>query len=282
MKIGLSTYSFFWKIEHDLVENKGNPFELLKYMINETARLSVNNQTVFQICDFSYIHDFTDQQYASLKEFSNSLNVELELGIRGVASCDLLNSYNVCAKLGVKTLRTMLIPQDENEVIDESVYQINKCIEKFEKRNIFIVIENYELVPVQSILSVIKKVNSENLLICLDPANSVAALEMPKEVIKRLAPLTRNLHVKDFTFSREDGWVGFKYSGTNLGDGLLDIDYLLSEVLKSSYINSAVIELWVPMESTIEETVNKETKWREQSYHYLIEKLQKTKQKGIL
>lgn len=42
--------------------------------------------------------------------------------------------------------------------------------------------------------------------------------------MERTAPQVINLHVKNFAFSRRDGWVGFTYAGAALGTGLLDYD----------------------------------------------------------
>ena len=66
--------------------------------------------------------------------------------------------------------------------------------------------------------------------ICLDPANCVAALENPRQVVELGAPHTANIHVKDFAFTRSDGWVGFNLVGAPLGEGLLDYDHLLATV----------------------------------------------------
>ena len=45
-------------------------------------------------------------------------------------------------------------------------------------------------------------IDSPYLGICSDPANSVAALELPADVIDRVAPYVVNMHIKDFAFTR--------------------------------------------------------------------------------
>ncbi len=65
---------------------------------------------------------------------------------------------------------------------------------------------------------------------CLDPANCVAALELPRDVVDRDAPYVKNWHVKDFAFTRQDGWVGFNLVGCPLGEGLLDYDSIAKAV----------------------------------------------------
>jgi 3-oxoisoapionate decarboxylase len=99
-------------------------------------------------------------------------------------------------------------------------------------------------------------------------------LELPEQVIDKTAPYVVNLHVKDFAFKRNQGWVGFYYSGAPLGDGLLNFDYMYNNVRK--YRNdefNTIVELWVNFEGTIEETIQIEKNWIKQSMDYLRRKI---------
>ena len=80
---------------------------------------------------------------------------------------------------------------------------------EFAAAGVRIAVETYEQVPTARILDVIRRVDSPYLGICSDPANTVAALEMPRDVIDAVAPYVLNMHIKDFAFSRKEGWVGF-------------------------------------------------------------------------
>ena len=74
------------------------------------------------------------------------------------------------------------------------------------------------------LVRIIEAVGSPALGVCLDPANCVAALELPRDVVTTAAPHVKNWHVKDFAFTRQAGWVGFNLVGCPLGEGLLDYD----------------------------------------------------------
>ena len=91
-----------------------------------------------------------------------------------------------------------------------------------------------------------RQVDSPALGICLDPGNCVAALEPPTSTIERTAPYVRNLHVKDFAFSRRDGWVGFTFAGCPLGEGLLDYDFMIDTVRPDERGINQIIEHWLP------------------------------------
>ena len=122
------------------------------------------------------------------------------------------------------------------------------------------------------VLEVIARVDSPNLGICIDPANSVAALDSPREVIDAVAPYARNIHVKDFAFSRQAGWVGFTYAGARLGEGLLDYDYLVEQVRPHERGINQIIEHWLVWQGDSETTCRLEDDWTLHNLDYLRRK----------
>ena len=96
---------------------------------------------------------------------------------------------------------------------------LRQIIPAYEQAGVTLALETYEQVPVATLVDIVEQVDSPTLGICLDPGNCVAALELPTDTIARTAPYVRNLHVKDFAFTRKDGWVGFTFAGCPLGEG---------------------------------------------------------------
>jgi L-ribulose-5-phosphate 3-epimerase UlaE len=84
-----------------------------------------------------------------------------------------------------------------------------------------------------------------------------------------LAPFTVNLHLKDFVIERQSHWMGFSVSGRPAGEGMLDIPSLLRRIAIHGRCATAVLELWTPPESRIEDTLAREARWAEQSLDYL-------------
>ncbi len=105
--------------------------------------------------------------------------------------------------------------------------------------------------------------------ICLDTVNSFGALEGPQVVVDTLGPLTVNLHVKDFTIFRASHMMGFTVEGRPAGQGKLDIPWLLGELKRHGRECNAILELWTPPESSLDETIRKEQQWAEESVTYL-------------
>ena len=80
------------------------------------------------------------------------------------------------------------------------------------------------------------------------------------------------MHVKDFAFSRKDGWVGFTLAGTPLGEGLLDYDHLIGTVRPDERGISQIIEHWLPWQGDSATTCAIEDQWTHHNVNYLRSK----------
>ena len=107
---------------------------------------------------------------------------------------------------------------------------------------------------------------------CLDPANCVAALELPHDVVTATAPHVKNWHVKDFAFTRQAGWVGFNLVGCPLGEGLLDYDSIAEAVDPTANNINQIVEHWLPWQHDAETTCAMESEWTQRNINYLRSK----------
>jgi hypothetical protein len=64
--------------------------------------------------------------------------------------------------------------------------------------------------------------------------------------------------------------MGFVVSGSPAGQGMLRIPWLLAEVRAHGRCQSAILELWTPPASTLEETVALEAAWADESLRFLV------------
>jgi sugar phosphate isomerase/epimerase len=112
-------------------------------------------------------------------------------------------------------------------------------------------------------------VGSDHLGICLDVANSFGALEGPEVVVDTLAPLAVNLHIKDFDVFRAHHMMGFLIEGRQVGQGRLDIPWLLNRLRAAKVDPNAILEQWTPPEETLAQTIAKEDRWATNSVRYL-------------
>jgi len=262
--IGLGTYSFFWQ-HSDLA-----PVRLdLAGMLQKTHDLGVG---VFQICDYAPVEALDTAGLRELAAQAADLGIVLELGTRGVASAHLGAYLAMAGELGVTTVRSMINTATEKPTLAEAQAQLAAALPAWADAGVDLALETYEQISSTDLVSLVEAVAHPNLGICLDPANSVAALENPRDVIDRTAPYVKNVHSKDFAFTRRGGWVGFTLEGVPLGTGLLDYDYLLEKVRPNERGINQIIEHWLPLGESIEDTIALENTWNTSNLRYLRSK----------
>ena len=264
MKIGIGTYSLFWEFE------SRNPSPLdIPGMIDRAAQLGCD---VFQICDDPRIEQLDPAGLHDLRERAELLGIELELGTRTVGREHLSRYVEIAEALGARTLRSMVQSQEIEGGPAAAVAELRATLPRLESAGITLAMETYEQVPTRTLLGLVEELDSPHVGICLDPANCVSALEHPKDVVEACAPRTVNLHVKDFAFARQEGWVGFTYSGAPLGEGLLDLDHELRHVYSGDQdasvgdrAPSAIVEHWLPWQGDLDTTVETERAWTDRT-----------------
>jgi sugar phosphate isomerase/epimerase len=99
--------------------------------------------------------------------------------------------------------------------------------------------------------------------------NSLAIPEGTVEVVDALARHTLCLHVKDFRVRRIWHMMGFTVEGTPAGQGQLDVPWLLDRLGEAGRNPNAILELWVPQQETLAETIALEETWVKESISYL-------------
>lgn len=262
--IGLGSYAFFWQ-HSELAPQRLDAFDMLR----RTAELEVE---LFQFCDYAPIEDLSDTDLARLAGFARDNGIAIELGTKGVEPEHLEKYLDLAAALDASVVRSMLYSPTSRPTLAEADAQLREALVAYGDAGIDLALETYEQVSSTDLVSLVESIGHSRLGICLDPANSVAALENPRDVIDRTAPYVKNIHVKDFAFTRRGGWVGFTLEGAPLGTGLLDYDYLLETVRPNERGINQVIEHWLPLADTVDETIRLENDWNDHNLAYLRSK----------
>ena len=261
--IGLGTYAFFW---HHWSEN---PERIdVHEALRRTRALGVD---LFQICDFAPLDTFSAAELAAVKATADELGITLEVGTKGISPEHLSRYLEIAVALDAKLVRSMLYSPESRPTLAEAEKYLTEALPAFAAAGVELALETYEQVSSTDLVALIEAVGHPSLGICLDPANAVAALENPRDVIDRTAPYVKNIHVKDFAFTRRGGWVGFTLEGAPLGTGLLDFDYLIDAVRPAERGISLIVEHWLPLHDTLEETVRLEDEWNTHNLRVLNE-----------
>lgn len=259
--IGLGSYAFFWQ-QSDRVER---PLGLVD-VLERTRELDVD---LFQVCDWAPLLTLSHAELRDAALAARRLGIRIELGTKGVAPEHLRTFLRLADLFDAELVRSMVYAPGFRPGLDEAAGLLREAMPAYESAGVTLALETYEQVPTADLVSLIERIRSDRLGICLDPANVVAGLELPKDAVERCAPLTRNIHAKDFAFARQDGWVGFTYSGAPMGEGLHDYPHLLATVRPEERGVNQIVEHWLPWQGDPDTTVRTEQEWTSTALEYL-------------
>ncbi|CAL9322417.1 sugar phosphate isomerase/epimerase family protein [Streptomyces rochei] len=263
MAYGISTYAYFWRISDRAPEPMTLPA-----MLRDTAALGGE---VFQICDYAPIESYDAARLADVRATADDLGLTLELGTRGIRPEHLLKYLDTAGELGVTLVRSMLNTADHRPDTAEAVALLKEAVPRYADAGVTLGLETYEQVATDDLVDVVRAVDDPHLGIVLDPGNSVARLERPVDVVTATAPYVVNIHVKDFAFTRRDGWVGFTYAGCPLGEGLLDHDGMIAAVRPAERGINQIVEHWLPWQDEgYDATARLEHQWTQHSIDTLL------------
>jgi sugar phosphate isomerase/epimerase len=259
--IGLGTYAFFWQHSDQVPE----PLSLIG-VFEATKELGVD---LFQICDYAPLEDMTGAELADTAAAARDLGLTIELGTKGVEPHRLTRFLDVASAFDTTLVRSMLYSADTRPTLDQAEEWLRAVLPSFEDAGVDLALETYEQVSTRDLVDLVARIGSDRLGICLDPANVVARLERPRDCVEQTAPCVKNVHVKDFAFARQPGWVGFTYGGAPMGDGLHDYPHLLETVRPRERGINEVVEHWLSWQGDAETTVRTEREWTRRTIEYL-------------
>jgi sugar phosphate isomerase/epimerase len=259
--IGLGSYAFFW--QHS--DRVAMPLSLTD-AFEATRDLGVD---LFQICDYAPLERMGEQEVREAAEAARDLGLTIELGTKGLEPERLRRFLQLAAAFEARLVRTMLYNADSHPTLDEAEALIRSALPDYERAGVTIALETYEQVATTDLVGLVKRIGSPHLGICLDPANVVARLESPRDIVELTAPHVKNVHAKDFAFARQPGWVGFTYSGARMGEGLHDYRHLLETVRPRERGVNEIVEHWLPWQGDAVTTVRTERDWTRATIEHL-------------
>lgn len=259
--IGLGSYAFFWQ------QSDKNPNPLsLEGAFEATAVLGVK---LFQICDYAPLLQMSEAELQQAAQVAKNLDLTVELGTKGVEPEHLDRFLQLAKIFDAKLVRSMVYSPTSQPTLAAATDYLRSAMPAYEAAGVTLALETYEQISTADLVGLVKSVGSDYLGICLDPANVVARFENPKDCVETAAPLVKNVHVKDFAFARQDGWVGFTFSGAPMGEGAHDYAHLLQTVKPRQNGINEIVEHWLPWQGSIEATINLEISWTKRTIEYL-------------
>jgi 3-oxoisoapionate decarboxylase len=262
MKPGISSYTYTWSI--GVPGKKPEKPMTVFQLIEKATELEV---PIVQIADNLPLDQFSMPELLKIRNFAECLNVQIEVGGRKMTPENLDKHIELAQFFRSPVLRFVIDGKDFQPEIKEIHSIIKTAVPVLEKNKIILAIENHDRFKAVEFAEMVKKAKSDFVGICLDSVNSMGAGEGLESVIEKLAPLTVNLHVKEFLVKRISHQMGFVIEGCPLGEGMLPLEEILQKLPLQCH--SAILEQWAPPEDTIVKTIEKEIHWAEKSINYL-------------
>jgi 3-oxoisoapionate decarboxylase len=264
MNLGISTYSFPWSFGIGGVAPV-NPFTYA-----DLIKIAADRGLCYVEFGDNYpLHLLPAADLACLKSMADEFQLNLHVGTRRLTLENLHIYFAISNQLHAPLLRVVIDDEDFNPTESNVIETITHLLPACKENNVRLIIENHDRFKSSTLKRIIEGTDPEWVGICLDTVNSLGAGESLIEVVDQLSRYTLNLHIKDFRIGRVKHKMGFQVQGTVAGEGMLDVPWLLKEIEKHGRCKSAILELWLEPEQTIEETIEKEKHWADKSITYL-------------
>jgi sugar phosphate isomerase/epimerase len=264
MLIGLSSYTYTWAVG---VPGYPPPRPLDHMALLQRA--AALHADVLQVADNLPLHLLSSRELGQFQDKAGELGVRVEVGTLGTDRELLLCYLSLAQQLGSPILRVVITDGERPANIDEAVAALSPLRHAFLDAGVVLAVENHERFSTVELAELVVRLGTEWAGICLDTVNSFGSLEGPAAVVERLGPLAVNVHLKDFVVERASHHMGFKVEGRPLGQGQLDIPWLVGQLGPKTGNITGVIELWTPPEPEVGLTIAKEEAWARQSSTYL-------------
>jgi 3-oxoisoapionate decarboxylase len=235
-------------------------------LLRQAAALGVE---LVQIVDNLPLDQLTVAALNDLHDLAEDHSIELQIGTRGVERSHLLEYLDIARRLDAKLVRTMGGWHGNPASLAEIEKNVTAVLPDFVEANVSLALENYEAYSTHDLANLVSSINHPKVGICLDLTNSFGALESAQQILANLAPLTINLHLKEFIIKRLDYLMGFAFLGRPTGKGKLPLAQIFGRLAACHRQPDIIVELWTPFTRTLEETLALEKAWASESIDFL-------------
>jgi 3-oxoisoapionate decarboxylase len=263
MRVGISSWTYPWSIGMTGFPSPPNPLRVSD-LLTRAAMLGV---TVVQVADNLPLDLLSLAELRETRDQAAELGLSIEVGTRGVEPDRLLRYLEIAETLNAVLVRTLVSCPGRQLSLEEAEVMLRGVLPQFTARKVVLGLENYEAHTCIDLANLVRTLESDYVGICLDTVNSLGALEPPRYVLETLAPLTVNLHIKDFVIERVPSRMGFMVRGAQAGCGMLDVPSVLEQMPDGDL--SVILEQWPPFDSSIDDAIALEQEWAAHGVEYL-------------
>ncbi|HVN22217.1 MAG TPA: TIM barrel protein [Dongiaceae bacterium] len=259
MKLGIGTYTYMWSIGFP-----GASPEKPMLALDLLAKATELGVHVVQYGPNLPLDALSQGELELLVERARTSNIEIEIGTRGLETDHLREQIHLGKRVGACLLRTVPELSGETPPIGQIESALQRILPDLEESGVRLALENGK-VPAERLAEVLATVDSRWVGVTLDTANSLAIPEGTREVVRHLAKHTFCFHVKDFVVKRVWHMMGFSVEGCPADMGQMELPWILQELRSAGADPNAILELWPPERSHLNETIALEDTWARKS-----------------
>jgi sugar phosphate isomerase/epimerase len=264
MRLGLSSYTYTWA-----VGVPGHPPAHPLDAPGLVRRAAEKGVACVQIADNLPLEGMGDREQRDLRTLAAGLGVAIEVGARGLTTERLAQLLDVAAFFHSPLLRFVIDGPGHEPAVEAVIDLVHDGLPRLRAAGVRLALENHDRLRCDELRAIVEATDPEWVGICLDSVNSMGAGESVREVVHALAPLTLNLHIKDFAVVRASHKMGFAVEGRPAGRGMLNVRWLVEEIRRHGRCQSAILELWTPPADGLGATIAREAEWADQSLDFL-------------
>lgn len=202
-----------------------------------------------QICENLRLPFRSPGELERLNRLSGELGIALEIGFKKVDEDSLVRYMEIARRMGVRFIRAVIHDKDSltREVRGTIMQQTSKLLKnwagRLEDAGVRLGLENHFDLFTDELVTIVGEVGSPAIGLVFDTTNSLGFLEPPEITLNKMSGRIFSMHLKDYTIRKAE--AGYEIVGTVLGEGLLNAEKILSDLVGSDPEASVILEMAV-------------------------------------
>jgi sugar phosphate isomerase/epimerase len=264
MKLGISSYTFPWAIglPDAVPQHPLTPLQLLE----KAQELGVG---LVQFGPNLPLDRLPEKDLRDVVKHASSWKIDLELATEGISLAHLREQIRFAKRIDAILLKTTPEePIGRVPMMMEISNLLRAVMPELADEKIGLAIDN-SLIPAPELNELLGAIRSPWLGAAIDTASPLALPQTWQISVRVLGHRTLSLHIKDVLVEPEAHGMGFSVRGCPVGQGQLNIGWLVESFASLRVEPSAILESWTPEQATLEETIATEADWAQQGVEHL-------------
>lgn len=264
MKLGISSYTFPWAI--------GLPDATPRQPLKPLQLLEKAQTLGVGLVQFGPNMPLDRLPEADLREVvkqASSWGIDIEVATEGIDPQHLRDQIKFAKRIDAILLKTTPEhPEGQIPMRTEIANCLGAVTGVLAKEKMSLAIDNSRI-PAPELNELLGAIRSPWLGAAIDTANPLALAQGWQISVRVLGHRTMSLQIKDIVVQPEDHGMGFAVRGCPVGEGQLNIAWLVESFASLRIEPSAILESWTPAQKTLQESIDLENAWAKLSVDYL-------------